>query len=97
MAIPACFDICGSTLMNIGLTLCPASIYQMMRGAIVIITAGMAFIFLGKKQYPHHILALILIVIGIALVGIAAQDDSSSSDGTSAGSALVGIVIILIA
>ena len=98
MASPACFDICGSTLMNIGLTLCPASIYQMMRGAIVIITAGMAFIFLGKKQYPHHILALILIVIGIALVGIAAQDDSSSSDdGTSAGSALVGIVIILIA
>ena len=49
LAIPACFDICGSTLMNIGLTLCPASIYQMMRGAIVIITAGMAFIFLGKK------------------------------------------------
>ena len=27
LAIPACFDICGSTLMNIGLTLCPASIY----------------------------------------------------------------------
>ena len=49
LAIPACFDICGSTLMNIGLTLCPASIYQMMRGAIVIITAGMAFVFLGKK------------------------------------------------
>jgi len=37
-----------------------------------------------------------LIVIGIALVGIAAQDDSGGGD-TDAGSALVGIVIILIA
>jgi hypothetical protein len=42
-------------------------------------------------------LALTLIVIGIALVGIAAQDDSGDDGKTSAGSALVGIIIILIA
>jgi hypothetical protein len=27
MAIPAAFDTCGSTLMNIALTMCAASIY----------------------------------------------------------------------
>jgi hypothetical protein len=49
IAIPACFDICGSTLMFIALTLCAASVYQMMRGVIVVITALMALGFLGKK------------------------------------------------
>jgi hypothetical protein len=27
LAIPAAADLCGSTLMNVALTLCPASIY----------------------------------------------------------------------
>lgn len=48
LAIPAACDTIGSTLMNIALTMCPASIYQMMRGIIVIITAAMARIFLKK-------------------------------------------------
>jgi uncharacterized membrane protein len=45
----------------------------MMRGAIVIITSLMAFIFLKKKQYFHHIIGLFLIVIGIGLVGYVAS------------------------
>jgi len=49
IAIPACFDICGSTLMFIALTMCAASVYQMMRGFIVVITAFMALMFLGRK------------------------------------------------
>jgi drug/metabolite transporter (DMT)-like permease len=46
LAIPAACDTIGSTLMNIALTMVPASIYQMMRGIVVIITAGMARVFL---------------------------------------------------
>jgi len=42
IAIPAIFDICGSTLMFIALTMTAASVYQMMRGVIVVITAFMA-------------------------------------------------------
>ena len=42
ITIPALFDICGSTLMFIALTMTAASIYQMMRGVIVVITAFMA-------------------------------------------------------
>ena len=33
-AIPAFLDLCGSTLMNIGLVLSAASIYQMVRGSM---------------------------------------------------------------
>merc|ERR1712167_428862 len=48
VAIPAMFDICGSSLMFVALTMCAASVYQMMRGVIVVITAIMALIFLGR-------------------------------------------------
>lgn len=43
LAIPAACDFFGSTIMFVGLTQCAASIYQMMRGAIVIITAFLAW------------------------------------------------------
>jgi len=49
LAIPATCDFCASTLMFIALTMVDASIYQMMRGIIVVITALFALIFLGKK------------------------------------------------
>ena len=48
IAIPAMFDICGSSLMFVALTMCAASVYQMMRGVIVVITAVMALVFLGR-------------------------------------------------
>ena len=47
-AIPACIDICASTLMFAGLTMCAASIYQMMRAFVVVATAGLSKCILGK-------------------------------------------------
>lgn len=83
-AIPAAFDCTASSLMFIALTMCAASVYQMMRGAIVVITAFFSVIFLRRKQYAHHAISLIIIVAGVALVGWASlayskKDDSSSS------------------
>lgn len=48
-AIPAACDVCASTLMFFGLNFAAASVYQMMRGAIVFITAVMSVIFLKRK------------------------------------------------
>jgi len=46
IAIPAMCDVVASTLMFIALTLVDASVYQMMRGLIVFITALFSIIFL---------------------------------------------------
>jgi drug/metabolite transporter (DMT)-like permease len=72
LAIPACFDIVASTLMNIALTMVAASVYQMLRGIIIVITAGMSIIFLKAKLYRHHWTAIALICIGAIMVGCAA-------------------------
>lgn len=69
IGIPAACDICATTLMNLALVMTPASIYQMMRGIIVPITAIFSIIFLGRKQYRHHWTGIALIVTGVASVG----------------------------
>ena len=67
----------------------------MMRGLIVLVTAGMSMIFLGRKQYRHHYISLLTIVIGIVLVGYASLSKSGNSTDTSTKP--LGIILVLIA
>jgi drug/metabolite transporter (DMT)-like permease len=96
LAIPAGFDICGSSLMFVALTLCAASVYQMMRGVIVVITAFMALVFLGRKQYAHHWISLFTIVSGVAIVGLV-NIMASSKEPSASGTSIAGILLLLLA
>lgn len=69
LAIPSIFDIISTCLMFVALTSVAGSVFQMMRGFIVVITAFMAMLFLGRKQYIHHWVSLFVIVSGVAIVG----------------------------
>lgn len=100
LLIPASCDLCGSTLMFVALTQCAASVYQMMRGIIVLITSLLSVAFLGKKQYCHHWTSLFIIVGGVAIVGWvgianSGGDDDPDSDTTPTSS--LGVILLLIA
>jgi len=98
LAIPASCDFCASTLMFIALTMVPASVYQMMRGAINVVTPILSIIFLGKKYYLHHWIAVCLIVLGVAEVGwVAIKFESDDPSESSGGTMAFGILLILIA
>jgi len=59
----------------------------MMRGIIVVITAFLSMIFLGRKQYRHHWTAIFLIILGVAEVGWVAikyPDEPADPDDPSA-------------
>lgn len=71
LAIPACCDITGTTLMNVGLLFVAASIYQMTRGALVLFVGLFSVLFLKKKLYLFHWFSLVIVVLGVALVGLA--------------------------
>ncbi|KAI5305477.1 hypothetical protein KEM56_004313 [Ascosphaera pollenicola] len=71
LALPACFDITGTTLMNVGLLFVVASIYQMTRGALVLFVGLFSIIFLHRKLYAYQWLALFTVVLGVGLVGLA--------------------------
>lgn len=86
-------DVVASSLMFIALTMVAASVYQMMRGGIVFVTAMMSILFLGRKLYRHHWTALALIIGGILIVGadsIFNKDDSDEDD-----TAIMGIILLI--
>lgn len=71
LALPACCDITGTTLMNIGLLFVAASIYQMTRGALVLFVGLFSVLFLRRKLYLYQWSALFIVVLGVAIVGLA--------------------------
>lgn len=78
LALPACCDITGTTLMNVGLLFVAASIYQMTRGALVLFVGLFSVIFLHRKLYLYHWSALFIVVLGVAIVGLAGAIAPSS-------------------
>ena len=71
LALPACCDIAGTTLMNVGLLFVAASIYQMTRGALVLFVGLFSVIFLRRWLRWDQWGALVLVVLGVAVVGLA--------------------------
>jgi drug/metabolite transporter (DMT)-like permease len=72
----------------------------MMRGSIVIITAALSMVFLGRKQYLHHWVSMIMIMIGLAAVGyigvtFTKGEDTQKTDQTPTST--LGVVLIIIA
>lgn len=75
---PATCDIAGTTFMNVGLLFVPVSIYQMLRGALVLWVGVFSVIFLKRKLGRAEWAALATVMLGVAVVGL------SSVIGTSA-------------
>ncbi|KAI8894759.1 hypothetical protein BC833DRAFT_603761 [Globomyces pollinis-pini] len=68
--LPTLCDLTGTTLMNIGLIFTSASIYQMLRGSVVLFTGLFSTIFLGRKHPLYRWFALCVVFLGVAIVGL---------------------------
>jgi len=68
--IPALCDLGGTTLLNVGLIYTYASVYQMLRGIVVVFNAIFSVIFLKAKLFYHHWIGVVLILIGLTIVGL---------------------------
>ncbi|KAH6624771.1 hypothetical protein B0J18DRAFT_382906 [Chaetomium sp. MPI-SDFR-AT-0129] len=82
LALPAICDILGTTLMNAGLLLVAASIYQMTRGALVLFVGLFSVVFLRRHLHAFQWLSLVGVVAGVAVVGLAGaiQPDKKHAD-----------------
>ncbi len=106
LSIPATFDLCGTTLMNIGLMYTPVSIYQMTRGALILFVAVFSVIFLKSRISRIEWGSLFIVTLGVTLVGLAGSrssggeasgDADSGSKNVSAILVVVGMFLILLA
>jgi len=85
-AIPATMDMTGTGIMNAGLCLTDASVFQMLRSAVVVFTAMLSVIILKKKLRAYHWIAIMFIVLGVFIVGYVSiyyADDDAKKDGTN--------------
>ncbi|SPQ22542.1 6487edd8-0ce3-477f-b830-a7bc5134543d [Thermothielavioides terrestris] len=98
LALPAICDILGTTLMNAGLLLVAASIYQMTRGALVLFVGLFSVVFLRRHLHLFQWLSLLGVVLGVAIVGLAGaiqpdkkHADAVAGDGGVDGGAAAGV------
>jgi len=91
LALPATCDICGTTLMNVGLLLVAASIYQMTRGALVLFVGLFSVVFLRRKLHLFQWLSLIGVVSGVAIVGLAGAIQPDKKPGHPVGSEVADV------
>ncbi len=96
-AIPAMCDLGGTTLMNVGLFYTDASVYQMLRGILIVFNAILAIIFLKQKLYPHHWLGILLIVGGTAMVGVSSFIYKKEDSAHVARNPLLGNALVIAA
>ena len=82
--------------MYVGLNLTSASVFQMLRGSVVLFTGIFSVIFLGRKLYCFHWTGMLLVLIGAAVVGVASvlYPDANSQ---SASNPLLGDILIVVA
>lgn len=101
-ALPAICDICGTTLMNLGLIYVSVSIYQMIRGALILFVAIFSIMFLKRTISNIEWASLFVVVIGITVVGYTGSTvkhlEQISADAVEANAkAVVGIFLVLLA
>ena len=102
LAIPAFTDTCSTGLANIGLILLQASIYQMLKGSLIIMTFLMSKFIVKNKHTLDHYIAIPISTLGVILVGLSAYLTAEDKEGkdnnsSSASQTLLGIVLMLIA
>jgi drug/metabolite transporter (DMT)-like permease len=77
--LPTLCDLTATTLMNIGLIFVSASIYQMLRGSVVLFTGIFSTLFLGIKHPVYRWFGLIVVFLGVAIVGLSSMNNTVDS------------------
>lgn len=81
--LPTCCDILGTGLGGVGMLYISASVWQMMRGSLIVFTAFWSMIFLKKKVPLSNWIAVFVSVVGLVLIGVSAMLDEDSSSNTN--------------
>jgi hypothetical protein len=98
VAGPASCDLLATALMNIGLLWISASVWQMLRGSMVLFSSIFCAFVLKRPHYPYMWWSVLIVVIALIIVGFSSIASTGvSKSGTSPGLVAVAIVITVLA
>ena len=101
--MPALCDMTATSLMYVGLSLTDASVFQMLRGSVVIFTGIGSVLFLKnadgsrRRLGAHQWLGMLFVLVGTATVGTASYVCGSGASASDASKAALGNTLIVIA
>jgi len=97
IAIPASFDLIASTMMTYGLIYVSVSIFQMLRGSMVIFSTVLSRIFLpGRRVKSYELIGIIVCFIALCIVGTAGFLIPQPQGETSPGKLALGIGLVIL-
>ena len=97
-SIPAMLDMTGTGIMNAGLCLTYASVFQMLRSAVVVFTALLSVAILKRKLLPFHWFSILCVVAGVTVVGYVSVVNSKDDGSTkSQGTVMIGNALVILA
>ncbi|KNC98291.1 uncharacterized protein SPPG_06687 [Spizellomyces punctatus DAOM BR117] len=95
--LPTLCDMTATTLMNVGLIHVSASIYQMLRGSVVLFTGTLSVYFLGRKHPLYRWFALIMVFLGVAVVGLSSIIEKPDPNKGPVKSSFTGVLLVVLA
>lgn len=108
VAIPAVCDMLATAIQNIGLVWISASVWEMLRGSIVIFSAFFSKVFLRRKFHPYHWIGICIVAFSLLVVAFSAfmtpSDETYNSssqevvvgEDVSTSLQIVGCVLVIV-
>lgn len=102
-SLPALCDAAATTLLNLGLYYTYASVFQMLRGTLVVFAGVLTILLLKRRLHSHNWLGIVLITAGAALVGASSivyeKEDAAAAGGHHrvAPNPLLGDLLVILA
>ncbi|KAA0183634.1 Solute carrier family 35 member F6 [Fasciolopsis buskii] len=91
----SCCDLLATIISGIGLLYIDASIWQMMRGSLIIFSGLISVIFLRRKLQPFHWTGMLVTVFGLVLVGSKSVFGNETNKHNSLQAA-IGVTLVLL-
>jgi drug/metabolite transporter (DMT)-like permease len=95
MVLPAMCDFAATSLGGIAFLYIVASVWLLLRSALIIFSAILSIIFLKRKLYAYHWIGMSVIVIGLSLVGLSALLSKHQQDNTHFMDMVFGIFLLM--
>jgi len=86
LIVPTLLDLLGTSFGGIGLVYVTASVWQMLRGSIIIFTGILSRIFLKRVLLPYRWVAMCVTIAGLVLVGVSGLLSDTFSGGSVSSS-----------
>jgi hypothetical protein len=95
---PALFDLVATALSHIGLLFIEASVWQMLRGSMVLFSLVFCSFILKRPHFPYMWYSVLVIVIALAIVGVSSVAATGiGKAGVTSGEIALAIIVTIAA